>query len=708
MSETDSGKKNEENSIERKLIQLERENRKLNREIAHLKNAIAQEKTAYTTVLNQQKASTFIQRERERYLALLLANSPSIILFLGQTQRVEFCTEYFIAKAGFQGSEGVLGHTLTEVLSPFLDSASQAKLLEQSDNVIQTNAPISFDMTFHFHQDSAAEDFAGLLVPMKDEQQKSNGIMLLFHDITDLKRSREEALSASKAKSDFLSNMSHEIRTPMNAIIGMTSIGKSAVDIERKDYCFTRIEGASHHLLGVINDILDMSKIEANKFELSPIEYDFESMLRRVVNVINFRLDEKLQKFTIHIDSAIPKTIIGDDQRLAQVITNLVGNAIKFTPNNGSISLAARLLREESDVCTIQIEVADTGIGISPEQQAGLFKSFQQAESSTTRKFGGTGLGLAISKRIIEMMGGEIWIESELGKGSTFAFIIQARRGIRKSANAYPQVHWSDLRILAVDDDPDVLTHFQGILRGLGARCDTATSGDDALALVERSGGYHIYFVDWKMPGMDGLQLTRALKTKKADVSSVVVIFSSAEWNEIEGNAKEAGVDKFLSKPLFPSAIADVISEIVGVKRQQVVSGQEDTTVNFAGSRVLLAEDVEINREIVLALLEPTHLQIDCAENGTEAVRLFMEAPQRYNMIFMDVQMPEMDGYEATRRIRSLDISNAGTIPIIAMTANVFKEDVERCLEAGMNDHVGKPLNFDDVLEILNQYLSGK
>jgi len=386
----------------------------------------------------------------------------------------------------------------------------------------------------------------------------------------------------SKHKSAFLANMSHEIRTPMNAIIGMVTIGKSAIDIERKDYCLKKIEDASQHLLGIINDILDMSKIEANKFELSPTEFVFEEMLQRVVNVVNFRIDEKKQNFSMKIDKNIPKILIGDDQRLAQVLTNLLINAVKFTPEKGSIALNARLINEENKICTLQIEVSDTGIGISAEQQRKLFQSFEQAESSTTRKYGGTGLGLAITKNIVEMMGGKIWIISDLGKGSIFNFTVQIQRGIEK------------------------------------------------------------------------------------------------------------------------------IDESVNIDKGQAEKAYENIDGIFAGRRILLVEDVEINREIVKTLLEPTQLQTDCAENGVEAVRIFTEAPDKYDLIFMDVQMPEMDGYEATRRIRVFEAEKKmkKQIPIIAMTANVFHEDIERCKEAGMNDHVGKPININDVIIKLNMYLT--
>jgi signal transduction histidine kinase/AmiR/NasT family two-component response regulator len=408
----------------------------------------------------------------------------------------------------------------------------------------------------------------------------------------------EQSERASKAKSDFLANMSHEMRTPMNAIIGMTAIGKSSRDVEKKEYCLDKIDDASTHLLGVINDILDMSKIEANKFELSSADFNFEGMLRKVVNVINFPVEEKHQDLSVHIDKIIPPVLNGDDQRLAQVITNLLSNAVKFTPENGVIRLDTLLETEEDGICTIQISVTDSGIGVSEEQQFRLFSSFEQADSSTSRKFGGTGLGLAISRHIVEMMNGSIWVESELGKGSTFAFRVQLKRG-------------------------------QGSLLNPG----------------------------------------------------------------------------------------------IGIS---AVETRTKTTDNFAGRRILVAEDMEINREIVITLLEPTALTIDCAENGVEAVKLF--TAETYDMILMDVQMPEMDGYEATRAIRAIEnglapvfnglefesqaqtpkrlLAHAKHVPIIAMTANVFREDIEKCFEAGMNGHVGKPLDLEDLLTQLRTYLS--
>jgi len=399
----------------------------------------------------------------------------------------------------------------------------------------------------------------------------------VMRDLIDKARNEalEQAVRASKAKGNFLANMSHEMRTPMNAIIGMTAIGKVSEDINKKNYAFERIENASSHLLGVINDILDMSKIEANKLELSPVTYCFEKMLQKIIEVISFRVDEKHQELIISIDEKTPRFLTGDDQHLAQVITNLLSNAVKFTPEHGRIGLIAKLLEEKDDLCTLQIEVSDSGIGISEEQQSRLFSSFEQADSGTSRKYGGTGLGLAISKSIVELMEGKIWIESKPGKGSTFYFTI---------------------------------------------------------------------------------------KTLKAD---------------------EVGVD-----------IPEEENE------------QQAENENFEGHTILLTEDVEINREIVITILEPTALKIESAENGREAVEKFTASPDKYDLILMDLQMPEMDGYEAARNIRRIEQETVRKpVPIVAMTANVFKEDIERCLSAGMNDHLGKPLDIKELMKKLRKYL---
>ena len=517
----------------------------------------------------------------------------------------------------------------------------------------------------------------------------------------------EKAKAASHAKSNFLSNMSHEMRTPMNAIIGMTRIGKTADNTEKKDYAFEKIEDASNHLLGVINDVLDMSKIEANKFELNLIEFNFEKLLQRVINIIAFRLDEKHLHLSVYLDPDIPPVLIGDDQRLSQIITNLLTNAVKFTPDEGSIRLDASCVGEEDGVSSIQVDVSDTGIGISAEQQARLFTSFEQAEGSTTRKFGGTGLGLAISKHIVELMNGNIWIRSELGSGSTFSFTVQLKHGEKKSSNRLlTGMEWSNIRILTVDDDPSVLEYFAHLSGYLGIKCDSAVSGKEALDLIDAGNPYDMYFIDWKMPGMNGIELSEKIKSQNQN-KSVIIMITAFEWNEIEAEARNSGVDGFLPKPLFPSALAACINKYISLTGSvpDGVEIKEEQALTFPGRRILIAEDVEINREIVEAMLVPLELEIDFAVNGAEAVEMFCKGGENYDLVFMDLQMPEMDGFDATRMIRAHDSRKAKEIPIVAMTANVFREDVEKCLAVGMNDHVGKPLDYSDVLDKLKAYL---
>ncbi|MDR2893259.1 MAG: response regulator [Deltaproteobacteria bacterium] len=442
-----------------------------------------------------------------------------------------------------------------------------------------------YDPIIALHEDREAEVlcnkdsgryYKGIAHYLAEQDGNRIGYIIVTTDVTEIEEARLKAEQANRAKSSFLSNMSHEIRTPLNAIIGMTSIGLSITDVERKNYSLKKVQDASTHLLSVINDILDVSKIEANKYKLSITEFIFERMIQRVVDVINFRIDEKKQHFTVNIDPAIPRVLIGDAQRLTQVIINLLTNAVKFTPEGGDINLRAKFVSEKSGICTLRIEISDSGIGISAEQQSRLFSAFEQAEASTSRKYGGTGLGLVISKSIIEMMDGSISVESELGKGAVFSFTVCLARG-----------------------------------------------GDEFLSMPEPE-------------NVDALGVSASV---------------------------------------------------------------------FEGHCILLAEDVEINREIVLTLLEPTGLCIDCAVNGAEAVDMFAANPERYSVILMDVQMPEMDGYEATRQIRALGTERAAAIPIIALTANVFREDIEKCLEAGMTKHLGKPLDLPDVLQVLQECL---
>ncbi|MDR2185858.1 MAG: response regulator [Treponema sp.] len=537
------------------------------------------------------------------------------------------------------------------------------------------------------------------------------GIGIIAQDITekrqlekDLVAARDLAEQSNRAKSNFLSRMSHEMRTPMNAIIGMTTIAKGTSDAGKLEYCLNKINEASLHLLGMINDILDMSKIDTGKMDLIYSEFDFERMLKRVTGIMGFRIDEKTQNFIVRIEQGVPPRIVADEQRLTQVLTNLLSNAVKFTPNDGNITLAVKKTGEKENMCTLRFDVIDSGIGISAEQQRSLFTLFEQADGTIARKFGGIGLGLAVSKSIVELMGGEIWVESSPGKGSDFSFEVTVEKGKLRD-DAVVRAHWENLRILAVDDSWEMIEYFKEYAEVMKIHCVTASSGEEAITLMENSSPppFDIIFVDWKMPGMNGIELTAKIREKYGR-EVVVVMISAAEWDAVEDDAKKSGIDGFIPKPLFPSVLTDTINKYIN--RSGIEGTKQNPLQNiFKDRALLLAEDMEINREIVISLLEDTGITIDCATNGAEALRMFEQAPSKYGVILMDIHMPEMDGYEATRRIRASSAPGAKTVPIIAMTANIFKDDVSRCFESGMNDHLGKPVDLEELMKRLRNYL---
>lgn len=546
--------KRELSAIKRKYARLEREYENLN----HLyKQAAA--------------LRDYNEREKEiqmRYNQMILGNSPDDIYLLDTEQHVLLCTDSVKERFG-----DVAGKDLFSLLGQSFDDEFIGKIRGAFEKVHESSAPHTMEVSAG-RDDESKQFFSASISPVLNEQGDLAGTVLLAHDLTELQAAKLQAEAATRAKSNFLANMSHEIRTPLNAIIGMTKIALTSEDPGRAQYCLEKIDTASKQLLSLINDVLDISKIESGKLVLNVEPFELTRMFAAIETVMAVKAEEKQIQLSIELDDQLPDFVRGDEMALTQVIMNLLSNAVKFTPVGGRVRLEARLLEARPGSSLIEVRVTDTGIGVEPEQKQRLFMPFEQADSGIARKYGGTGLGLAISKQIVEMMGGRIDEENAPDGGSSFFF--------------------------------------------------TALLGE--------------------------------------------------------------------------------------ARREQMQSLSEsdrgqDSMRTYPGRTLMLVEDIEINREIVCALLEHTQLQIESFENGWLALEAFERDPERYDIVLMDLQMPVMDGLEATRSIRALDIPQARSIPIIAMTANAFAEDVRICKEAGMNDHIGKPVDADVLLSKLARYL---
>ena len=516
------------------------------------------------------------------------------------------------------------------------------------------------------------------------------------------------AQKANDAKRDFLSRMSHEIRTPMNAIIGMSAIAFNYLDDKKRTAdCLSKITFSSKHLLMLLNDVLDMSKIENGKLNIRQELFDLKNLVTSLADINYGLATAKGLSFEIVISGFKDELLLGDSMRVNQILLNLLSNAIKFTPKGGSVRLEIRMLRSASDKIWLRFIVKDSGIGMKKEFLEHLYEPFEQADNGIARKYGGTGLGMAITKNLVAIMDGTIEVESQEGAGTTF--MVDLPFGVSK-VDKKTAAEMEEMRVLVVDDDNDTCEHAVVLLKGMGVNVDWALNGFEAIEKVrsacEDDGRcYDVCFIDWCMPELDGIETARRMR-RYVGPDVLIIIISAYDWSGIEEQAKAAGVNAFIAKPFFASNLYNTLLTVSRKPELGFSAVGNKETYDFGGKKVLLVEDNELNMEIASELLKFVNLQVEHAENGKVAVDIFRNSKEKeYALIFMDIQMPLMNGYDAARCIRSSEHPAAGTIPIIAMTANAFNDDVQAAFDAGMNGHLAKPIDVEVLYKTIARYI---
>ncbi|MCM1102140.1 MAG: response regulator [Clostridium sp.] len=522
----------------------------------------------------------------------------------------------------------------------------------------------------------------------------------------------ERADAANAAKSNFLANMSHDIRTPLNGIIGMTAIaGTHPEDAEKVTECLGKISGAGKHLLSLINDILDFSKIESGKLDLAEEKFNLPDLMDNLINMVDSTVKDHGHELNVEVNRLTHEDVVGDSLRIQQVFMNLVGNALKYTPDGGRIEVRMSELPDSNDrIGHYKFVCEDNGYGMDKEIVERLFQPFERAEDQRVHHIQGSGLGMVITKNIISMMDGDIQVESELDRGSKFTVTFKLK--LQDKVEAVSE-EFAGLSVLVTDDEQEVCESVCAALEKLGMKCDYVTGGEAALERLrkahESGAGYNICLIDRKMPHPDGIETIRAIRDVE-NYDDTILILAAYDWTEVEAEARLAGADGFVSKPLFKSRLVTAFRNILSGKGQEV---QDDSMEilgekNFPGKRVLLVEDNELNREIATEILKMTGVSVEVAVDGKEALDKVEQSEfGYYDMILMDVQMPVMNGYEATAAIRALDRQDAGTVPIIAMTANAFAEDIAMAKKMGMNQHVAKPIELPKLIGIMEHWLGG-
>ncbi|MBR4461685.1 MAG: response regulator [Erysipelotrichaceae bacterium] len=617
--------------------------------------------------------------------------------------------------------------TFTNYANRYVTEAYREEFLKfiQIDSIkekLSENRIISYTYVVRRHDKESYEmvRFAGVRHPEDRNDHLVRAVGACFCDVdaeTRKNLAQNQALSdaldtaeqANKAKTAFLSNMSHEIRTPMNAIIGLDSIALNDPETpeKTKEY-LVKMGDSAQHLLNLINDILDMSRIESGRMVLKKEEFSFRKLLETINTMFSGQCTDKGLDYHCYIKGKVDDYYIGDNMKLRQILINILGNAVKFTPEGGTVEFNVECLNKFDGQSTLRFVIKDNGIGISEEFLPHIFDTFAQEDSSSTNRYGSSGLGLAITKNIVEMMNGNIEVQSKKGEGSTFTVDVTLLDSDRKDDSDDKEIHPDEMSVLIVDDDPIACEHARLVLSEAGIAAETAESGMQALEMVKlqhaRRQPYNLILIDWKMPEMDGVETSRQIREIVGDESAIIIL-TAYRWDDVLEEALKAGVDSFIAKPLFVANVLDEFSSAVKKKKQQNI--YEESKTNLCGRRILLAEDVQINAEIMKMVLQAREIEVDLAENGKIALDKYLSHPAyHYDAILMDMRMPEMDGLEASRRIRAAELEDSKTIPIIALTANAFDEDVQRSMQAGLNAHLSKPVQPEVLYETLESLIA--
>ena len=709
------------------IVQL-RKNAKLalEKETSEAENRARHEEMEQRLALQEKLLEQQAQQQQQEYLITALASDYRSVYYLNLDRNRGLCYQARSDMSGlavgdeFDYLEAVTEYCNHYILEPYREEFLRFVQPESIREGLKGSRVISYRYMINVDGKESYEvvRFAGVRHPEDRDDHVVHSVGACFADVDAEARkdlSQQEALSealiaaeqASKAKTAFLSNMSHEIRTPMNAIIGLNNIALNDPDVpEKTQEYLLKIGASAQHLLGIINDILDMSRIESGRMVIKDEEFSFVKNLEQVNTIISGQCNDKGLNYECHMVGQIDDYYVGDGVKLKQVLINILGNAVKFTPEGGAVSFLIEEGARYKDKATLKFTIADTGIGMSKDYMPHIFDAFRQEDSSSTNKYGSTGLGMPITKSIVELMNGHVEVESEKGVGTTFTVTVTLGKSNRTDGGSIDgALDPHDMNVLVIDDDPIALEHAQIVMGQVGINCDVAQSGAEGLEMVKmrhaRRTNYNLLLVDWKMPEMDGVETTRQIRAIVGSETPIIIL-TSYNWDDIIDEALHAGVDTFVSKPLFAGNVIDEFQEAFRKKGDmQLVRRAE-----LKGRRVLLAEDMQVNAEIMVMVLGMREIDAEIAENGRIAVEMFSEHPAGYyDAILMDMRMPEMDGLEATRTIRASGHEDAKTIPIIALTANAFDEDVQRSLQAGLNAHLSKPVEPDALFETLESLI---